>query len=225
MTLRLLSALVLLAVAAVPARAQVTVTHVYDFHKYETFNHAPVFPGVDPSLGTLVDVAVETWYRVDVTFRVENRNDFAIADPWAGAYGALSGFGPDNADWQFVFDYSTNGPSPARPLGAFDGNEDFGGSSGYTYAATTGTVQVSTIHPHLSLYDWLNSSEVPFHLSLNFLHNIVGAGDMAYDYDIEVTGQQSISYTYIPEPATYAALFGFGALGIAILHRQRRRRR
>lgn len=59
-----------------PASAQVTITHTYDFNTTdEIFSVSSTFPGVNNALGTLIDVEINTWFRVDLTFSIENLGD------------------------------------------------------------------------------------------------------------------------------------------------------
>jgi T5SS/PEP-CTERM-associated repeat protein len=102
-----------------------------------------------------------------------------------------------------------------------EGNATFLSVIGADFSADSVTVNITELSGfgNSSVYDLLNFFDANAN-TVTLANFTLGAGVTGYELAINDSVLQLVA-TAIPEPSTYAALFGAGALGLAILRRRR----
>jgi hypothetical protein len=161
------------------------------------------FTPFDPALGTLNSVTL----GLSLAFQIDWTDPNPSTSPSIG--------GGVNIVW------NRNGPGEANIYGTGGGNGTGPSASG-SLAMSMNTVGTT---PGNFNFDLSNFSS-PYTLSIVGVSMTVGGSNGAtVDYQL-TSGSLSVTYDYtaaVPEPATYAALAGLSALGLALLRKRARR--
>ena len=114
--------------------------------------------------------------------------------------------------------------SPARTTPAFDTVDDFAGASGFvTNVLHSLTNNYTTVAPADLLAYLVNGPQTTTNLttSATFLSSFTGGGNDHFAISSSAGSFISITYTYVPEPSTYAAI---GGIGLMVAWQLRRRK-
>lgn len=214
-----LSILVAMAAAA-SASAQTVQTFDDVFAMTPIAVGAPNFPiavslpEFNSNLGTLQSVAITLTSTIDASASVYNLGSspesfgFAAAD-FTPAGEGITVTGPAGASITYQPSIYING-GVANP-----GSNDYG---------TVSSTFQDTVLPGISGYEAPGGGTLNFSVNSSALGTYSGSPGfpLFYGASADAGGDVKVTYTYapIPEPATYAAVLGAAALGLAI-HRRR----
>ncbi len=192
-----------------------------DFSSTFTFNQFT--PGVGQ---TLTGVEITLQGVVNGTIRIENTGGSPIT-----ATGLLratvSLTRPGGGAITQVIPVGTQ----VRSLTAFDGNIDFGGTSGFTSAATGSQTSGPTIYTGALLTDFLGAGTVDLPVSATGTSTATGGGNIVSSFSTSATATATLRYTYTdsspatPEPGTWAMLAAGASTGLVALRRRRRNKK
>lgn len=210
----------LAAAGPLPLQAAVFVHNVSVGPQAAGFTNNVNLPQFDPSLGQLISVQIRIEGSFDGEVGVEN-----IEDKFNTIYGTLAGAFQvldDDDDLILNLNLSQTGDLVVDP---FDGNLDYGGTSGYTFTGLNPSGASSL------LYYIHNDDLSPFIGLGNLLYTITasddsfataGEGTPVYYSLLSGTANFEITYTtaVIPEPAAVANL----AVALSVCYALRRRR-
>lgn len=175
-------------------------------------------PGFDSTVGTLTRVQLTFSPEAWQTLQAEN------LDPVSEPYSLQ---GTVTIDLNRLNGPTLLAPNPVTlarsgTLGAFDGNLDFGGSSGVTFTQDT-PLTLTTSDANFSAY--LDKPSVTFQIVSTGTSKLTGGGNVAEQATSSAAAQLTVAYSYspIPEPEAIAAYLAGGALVLVSARAARRR--
>ncbi len=164
----------------------------------------------DPALGTLTSVAFTLTGKLEGAARFENL-DAAPGQVVMNLSALIVLKAPDDS----ILASSAPSQSTSDSVTAFDGTEDFSGTSGKTYLALTDSVTVSNIiNSGLDPYIGVGTINLP--IMATGSASGAGPGNLVLQFDMKAGADILVEYTYepIPEPSGLLA-FGFGVAAFA----------
>jgi hypothetical protein len=195
----------------------VIYTGAYGPNYTDIIDQAIALQGFNSALGTLNSVTVDFTGTGQFTQRYENFDGPGQITFFTHSL-AMSLLMPDNSTGLFSFNQNE---VHTYTFGAYDGNTDFGGTSGGTHVYPvnmTGNLNL-TLPAYLAqfttpgLVDFYLNASGAVGWSISGGNNTVGAG-LTAGANISVT----YDYTPVPEPSTFALMFG----GLILLPATRR---
>ena len=173
-------------------------------------------PQFDPSLGVLTGVEVTFYSAVSGTVGVEN-----LADDPSSVDLLLSAVTEFRRGPTLVM---TLNPSHAetKSLAAYDGQLDWGGTSGAVYTGFADT-KSNVYTPAGPFTEWIGTGTVDFTVLAKATSQTTGSGNIASYYMTNAAAGAVVKYTYIPEPGSVVA-FSVGLVGMVGLAARRRYR-
>jgi hypothetical protein len=191
-------------------------------------------------LAALVAPAVEAqisyFNPADITISAPSGSIyFDVDNSGGGILASTSNF--SGADFQFSFFEGNSGSPSIQSVGVGDTNRMATGEFTYIPKLSFGQATPDSYNYYagqnlLRAYNgWVPSSSGYLAFSINGNTPNYGWVQISYnsnssitlyDFAYEATASTAISAGAIPEPSTYAALFGFAALGFAAYRRRRR---
>jgi len=170
------------------------------------------FNRFDPTLGTLVSVIQRIDFQVQGLASIENTGGGdAVANIAVG--GQMTLLDPDGA---LAIGSAEAGQTVTAAVGAFDGNLDFGGTSGTIASTALGTgfrQSTLTAASGTSLVDFIGTGTVDLPFTTRGTASGIGPANLAADILTNLGGTVSLQYEYIPAGETGTTTTG-GGLGV-----------
>ncbi|MBV9123530.1 MAG: choice-of-anchor E domain-containing protein, partial [Planctomycetes bacterium] len=166
-------------------------------------------PKFDPGLGQLtsIDLTVSGHMTADIKVENDDPSPVTITGTYSGTWN-LSG--PDLANQQLTFTPMTR----TFPAAAFDGKDDFAGTSGKDLGAVTVSTPASssptlTLTSAQALADYSGSGNLIFTESTTPTSSVSGGGNLTASVQSTAGGSISVTYHYVP-----ASISGFVYLDV-----------
>ena len=171
----------------------------------------------DPLIGTLLSVDLILYGDVNGTIKVESDDD-SPTTVTASLGSRVTMYRPDNS--ALVVTLPTY--LATRSLSAFDGADDYGGTSGFTLTGVSNSASNEVLLSNasdLALFTGSGTLTSVFKAAGNSTTS--GAGNVSQKFITAAGGYATVQYTYsvsaVPEPASWLMMIaGFGLLGGAL---------
>ncbi|MBS1825001.1 MAG: PEP-CTERM sorting domain-containing protein [Acidobacteria bacterium] len=176
-------------------------------------------PKFDPTLGNLQSVSVTLKGSLDGDIQIESL-DAAPTTITSTLLATITLTRPDTSTIVVVIPQV----QLIDNVTAFDGNIDFGGGSGRTYANQGGSASSTHVSPppisDLALFSGVGNIVLPIGAVAS--SGATGAGNLLALIRTRAGAEVEVTYTFddgVPEPATFV-LIGGGLIGLAFLRRR-----
>ncbi|WP_394790111.1 choice-of-anchor E domain-containing protein [Rhodoferax sp.] len=211
--------------AALPAAqaAPITITQTVTFGDafaatVTDWNHNLLLPYFDGSLGTLIDAKFTYDGTVTTLFGIENKDRNKSQSFTATARASISFDQPLNQVLNLM-----NAGSPTL-LAKFDGNTDFGGTSGTTQSLSASGNSLFDVTSAAGLAALIGTGNFIIPVHARALSSFSGPANMASNISTKAGADVSVVYTYtktVPEPGSLA-LVGLALAGAAAVAKRRK---
>mgnify|MGYP000576388004 CR=1 FL=1 len=217
MKTKILGSLIASFLIAGAAQAQQVISYFAQIPQATTnWTQTLQLPSFDSGLGTLTQVKLSYTGDVWQSLFAENTS-LANASTYNLTTTATLTLGKQGGPTLFA-------PTPiafnrAGPVLGYDGNLDFGGTSGVTFNQQT-TVNGTYFDGDLPSY--LGLGPINFVASASGLSTLISGGNFVKGALTSAATGLSVEYTFtaIPEPSAYAAIFGAAALAFVTIRRR-----
>lgn len=200
------------ALVAAAAANAATVTYSGGIALATTnWSQNPTLPQFDNTAGGSFDGFVLTGVELTLTGTVNGDIKFESLDA-----------APATVNYSISANMTIAGPGGANGIAlpvaggsfnatAFDGNQDFGGTSGATFVGLTNT-DSTTATPFI-FAPYIGNSTIALTVAATGTSGGSGAGNLIQQFATNASAEYSVKYTYEPVPApAAAALLGLGGL-------------
>jgi len=167
-------------------------------------------PQFDSSLGTLTSIVFELDATVTANVAIENlASKDAAVDILFGSFVDVKKSGTSLLS-------TTPTKSATYTMAAYDNTFDWGGTSGAKYLGLTAT-ETKTITLNSGFGDYIGAGTFDLDVLASAFSKTTGTGNVASWYETEAGAKATVTYNYVPEPASLAVMatgllgaFGFG---------------